>query len=302
MPVRARRPGVRPARLPGRATGAWPSAAGSCSTACGAPDWVGDERTVDVHVRQLRKKLGDALPLATVWGVGLPARLSRVTPPPRPRHHRHWCWPRLVLAGLGTLPGRHAAREADTEDRAQPSGRATLAAGAAACRPPAAAVAAAAGALEQLESVGPLASRLDGIGLLHRAAATASRAGDLPVAVAAADLDLEARAAGETVSGAAGDLVYAAAPAERTGVGTLVVVLTREQAPAPGRRLPVVPASPPGSPSLVGGRGGRRLGPRGWCARSVAGRGGATRPHRRRRPGARLPEPAGRAPTTSWPS
>lgn len=33
-------------------------------------DWYGDERTVDVHVRQLRKKLGDALPLATVWGVG----------------------------------------------------------------------------------------------------------------------------------------------------------------------------------------------------------------------------------------
>jgi DNA-binding response OmpR family regulator len=33
-------------------------------------DWVGDERTVDVHVRQLRKKLGDDLELATVWGVG----------------------------------------------------------------------------------------------------------------------------------------------------------------------------------------------------------------------------------------
>jgi DNA-binding response OmpR family regulator len=33
-------------------------------------DWYGDERTVDVHVRQLRKKLGDALPLTTVWGVG----------------------------------------------------------------------------------------------------------------------------------------------------------------------------------------------------------------------------------------
>jgi DNA-binding response OmpR family regulator len=32
--------------------------------------WVGDERTVDVHVRQLRRKLGDDLPLATVWGVG----------------------------------------------------------------------------------------------------------------------------------------------------------------------------------------------------------------------------------------
>jgi DNA-binding response OmpR family regulator len=34
------------------------------------PDWYGDERTVDVHVRQLRKKLGDDLPIATVWGVG----------------------------------------------------------------------------------------------------------------------------------------------------------------------------------------------------------------------------------------
>ena len=33
-------------------------------------DWDGDERTVDVHVAQLRKKLGDYLPLATVWGVG----------------------------------------------------------------------------------------------------------------------------------------------------------------------------------------------------------------------------------------
>ena len=32
--------------------------------------WIGDERTVDVHVRQLRKKLGDEFELATVWGVG----------------------------------------------------------------------------------------------------------------------------------------------------------------------------------------------------------------------------------------
>jgi DNA-binding response OmpR family regulator len=34
------------------------------------PGWYGDERTVDVHVGQLRKKLGPALPLSTVWGVG----------------------------------------------------------------------------------------------------------------------------------------------------------------------------------------------------------------------------------------
>ncbi len=32
--------------------------------------WYGDERTVDVHVRQLRRKLGAALPLATVRGLG----------------------------------------------------------------------------------------------------------------------------------------------------------------------------------------------------------------------------------------
>lgn len=32
--------------------------------------WIGDERTVDVHVRQLRRKLGDELPLVTVRAVG----------------------------------------------------------------------------------------------------------------------------------------------------------------------------------------------------------------------------------------
>jgi len=33
-------------------------------------DYFGDERTVDVHVRQLRRKLGDGLPLATVRRTG----------------------------------------------------------------------------------------------------------------------------------------------------------------------------------------------------------------------------------------
>jgi DNA-binding response OmpR family regulator len=33
-------------------------------------DWYGDIRTVDVHVRQLRRKLGDDLPLATIRGAG----------------------------------------------------------------------------------------------------------------------------------------------------------------------------------------------------------------------------------------
>ena len=32
--------------------------------------FAGDTRTVDVHVRQLRRKLDDASPIVTVWGVG----------------------------------------------------------------------------------------------------------------------------------------------------------------------------------------------------------------------------------------
>ena len=32
--------------------------------------FAGDTRTVDVHVRQLRRKLGNASPIVTVWGVG----------------------------------------------------------------------------------------------------------------------------------------------------------------------------------------------------------------------------------------
>jgi DNA-binding response OmpR family regulator len=34
------------------------------------PGWYGDERTIDVHVRQLRAKLGEGLPLTTVRGLG----------------------------------------------------------------------------------------------------------------------------------------------------------------------------------------------------------------------------------------
>ena len=32
--------------------------------------FAGDTRTVDVHVRQVRRKLGEAAPIVTVWGVG----------------------------------------------------------------------------------------------------------------------------------------------------------------------------------------------------------------------------------------
>jgi DNA-binding response OmpR family regulator len=33
-------------------------------------NWYGDPRTVDVHIRQLRKKIGDENFIKTVWGVG----------------------------------------------------------------------------------------------------------------------------------------------------------------------------------------------------------------------------------------
>jgi DNA-binding response OmpR family regulator len=35
---------------------------------------------VDVHVRQLRRKLGDASPIVTVWGVGYKVSPARETP------------------------------------------------------------------------------------------------------------------------------------------------------------------------------------------------------------------------------
>ncbi|HEX6762256.1 MAG TPA: response regulator transcription factor [Gaiellaceae bacterium] len=46
--------------------------------------FAGDTRTVDVHVRQLRRKLGEASPIVTVWGVGYkvsPAKDAKREPP-----------------------------------------------------------------------------------------------------------------------------------------------------------------------------------------------------------------------------
>lgn len=43
--------------------------------------FAGDTRTVDVHVRQIRRKLGDASPIVTVWGVGYKVASERVPAP-----------------------------------------------------------------------------------------------------------------------------------------------------------------------------------------------------------------------------
>ena len=45
--------------------------------------FAGDTRTVDVHVRQLRRKLGDASPIVTVWGVGYKVSPAREPAPAR---------------------------------------------------------------------------------------------------------------------------------------------------------------------------------------------------------------------------
>jgi DNA-binding response OmpR family regulator len=39
--------------------------------------FAGDTRTVDVHVRQIRRKLGEASPIVTVWGVGYKVATER---------------------------------------------------------------------------------------------------------------------------------------------------------------------------------------------------------------------------------
>jgi DNA-binding response OmpR family regulator len=43
--------------------------------------FAGDTRTVDVHVRQVRRKLGDASPIVTVWGVGYKVSPERASAP-----------------------------------------------------------------------------------------------------------------------------------------------------------------------------------------------------------------------------
>src|SRR6184192_1097696 len=43
--------------------------------------FAGDTRTVDVHVRQLRRKLGEASPIVTVWGVGYKVSPARDAAP-----------------------------------------------------------------------------------------------------------------------------------------------------------------------------------------------------------------------------
>ena len=61
--------------------------------------FAGDTRTVDVHVRQLRRKLGDTCPIVTVWGAA-----ARSTPAPAAREDSAARNSREVGSGRARLP------------------------------------------------------------------------------------------------------------------------------------------------------------------------------------------------------
>ena len=84
---RAHRHRVRPARPPHARARVASSRASSCSARCGATPPSSGTRTVDVHVAQVRAKLGDASPIRTVRGVGYSAddRSARDAPTQRRR-------------------------------------------------------------------------------------------------------------------------------------------------------------------------------------------------------------------------
>jgi two-component system sensor histidine kinase BaeS len=193
----------------------------------------------------------------------------------------------LLLTGLGTLALANIGAEAAIEEELSRQAE-SFAAGAAASNPrggveglpP----------LEQFESVAR-GLTVDGIGLLITLPNGQLR-GDLPVPLTVGDLDLDALGAGETITGSVGTTVFAAAPAERTDVGTLVVVLTREEEPLLGdasRWFLVASGVTVVVAALLSVRLGRRL------VRPVRQAGRVTQRIARGDLGARLPEPPTRA-------
>ena len=83
--------------------------------------FAGDTRTVDVHVRQLRRKLGEASPIVTVWGVGYKVAPAEESP-------YAYGVGRVSVAAFsptGALPGGDRARGAHPELIAFSSSRST---------------------------------------------------------------------------------------------------------------------------------------------------------------------------------
>src|SRR5215204_1517247 len=79
--------------------------------------FAGDTRTVDVHIRQLRRKLGDASPIVTVWGSGTRRRPRRTPPRTRspPDRIGNGHVPVAALPPSGVLPCWRGARRIDLD-------------------------------------------------------------------------------------------------------------------------------------------------------------------------------------------
>ena len=89
--------------------------------------FAGDTRTVDVHVRQLRRKLGDASPIVTVWGVGYKVGpgTGRRAPSLGVGAHVQSLRFRLPALFLGGDRARRARRDADRRSAASRATRTT---------------------------------------------------------------------------------------------------------------------------------------------------------------------------------
>ena len=96
--------------------------------------FAGDTRTVDVHVRQLRRKLGDASPIVTVWGVGYKVSPAREPAPSSVDAGARAC-SALCASSSGALPrrGRSSSGSSRRRSRSSSSSRTRRAARARTC-------------------------------------------------------------------------------------------------------------------------------------------------------------------------
>ena len=78
--------------------------------------FAGDTRTVDVHVRQLRRKLGDASPIVTVWGVGYKVSPGEGRAEGNGEDLESMCWIAPRTAAARVPRGDRARRGGDDAD------------------------------------------------------------------------------------------------------------------------------------------------------------------------------------------
>jgi CheY-like chemotaxis protein len=201
-------------------------------------DWIGDERTVDVHVRQLRRKLGDSFNPRDDLGRGVP-------PGQRRGDGRRIAMTRritvalvtlvlatMTVAALGTIVLTRSAERSSTIRRleAQADSVAEII--------PVTSVATDPADGSQRARIAQLL-QLTGVHQLVIGPKGNER-GNLPATVSLTDADLDRLAAGTTIGRATAKVLWGAA-ARTTPRGALVVtVLTADPSPRAGPRAAVV--------------------------------------------------------------